>query len=79
MAVIANGYACDACGDEYGWLPGSRYGDLCMNCVKARARAAMDGRCHCGRKAVPGSERGGNGRRSWIPCERCLGTIRQTG
>ena len=58
-------------------------GKPCMNCIKARQRAAQDGRCHCGRKAIPGEERstgGINGRsgRRWIPCERCLGTIRQT-
>ena len=66
---------CPVCGG-----PGF-FGDICMDCVKSRQRAAQDGRCHCGRKAIPGPERGGKprGMRKWIPCERCLGTIRQTG
>lgn len=65
-------------------------GKPCMACIKARHRAAMDGRCHCGRAKIPGEVKsvGGyavlvdgkkvrRGGRSWIPCERCLGTIKQ--
>jgi len=67
-----------------GWVP--------MSWVRARAvTASSNGRCFCGHDAIPGPERrtGGytvvvdgerheRGGRSWIPCERCLGTIRQT-
>lgn len=67
-------------------------GELPMAWVRARAASvAHNGRCVCGRLAIPGPERrtGGyvvvvdgerraRGGRSWVPCERCLGTIRQT-
>ena len=43
---------------------------------RARARAAMDGRCHCGRHKDPGEVRS-IGSRSWLPCQRCLGSIKQ--
>jgi hypothetical protein len=66
---------CPVCGG-----PGF-FGDICMGCVKSRARAAQDGRCHCGNKRIPGEEKApfGPRGRKWIPCERCLGTIKQTG
>ncbi len=64
-------FACTVCGQACGFL-----NDPCMACIRARARAAMTGRCPCGRKAIPGIERAVGSRR-WIPCNRCLGTIRQ--
>jgi hypothetical protein len=54
------------------------FGEICMGCVRSRARSAMDHRCHCGAKKIPGAERNNGLGRRWIPCERCLGTIRQT-
>lgn len=47
-----------------------------MATVKARHRAAMNGQCHCGRLRDPGDMRR-IASRSWIPCQRCLGTIKQ--
>lgn len=61
-------------------------GPVCLECCAARARAAMDHRCHCGNRRRPGEAltAGGitingvrRGVRSWVPCRRCLGTIRQ--
>lgn len=51
-------------------------GGPCMRCVRARARSAMDHRCHCGNQRIPGGVRS-VGSRSWVPCDRCLGTIGQ--
>jgi hypothetical protein len=65
---------CEGCGEGFicfDPLP------VCFDCVKARHRAAVKRKCACGRKAVPLPEVGGRGRR-FIPCRRCLGTIRQT-
>lgn len=81
-AKVANGLGtCEVCGG-----PGDMFtmtqGGPCMSCVRARANTAQNGgKCRCGRKAIPGPEAGGGrpGARSWIPCERCLGVIRQTG
>lgn len=62
--------------------PGYGMGDICMGCVRARAKTATTGRgkCSCGSKKIPGPEVSVGGRygRAWIPCERCLGSIRQT-
>lgn len=43
---------------------------------RARHRAALDHRCHCGKLRDPGTKLR-IGSRSWIPCHRCLGTITQ--
>lgn len=51
--------------------------DVCLDCTKARARAAFTHRCACGRKARPTDVKGTPGRRQWIACFRCLGSIRQ--
>lgn len=53
--------------------------------IKARHRAAVNrGRCVCGSKREPGPKTGPvfliNGRdigRKFIPCRRCLGTIKE--
>lgn len=52
-------------------------GGPCMNCVRSRAAAAQDGRCHCGRKAIPDPEIHRVYSRTWQSCLRCLGTIKQ--
>lgn len=86
---------CDGCGKSLNPLQAvmsqTRSGDnVCMNCVKARHRAAMDNTCKCGRQAVPEApvtvggykvrvdgEVKNAGGRTFIPCKRCLGTIKQ--
>jgi len=66
---------CEGCGKPLG--PMDVGYTVCFECTKARAKTACTGgRCHCGRKARPGSPRRVYSR-SWIPCHRCLGTIRQ--
>ena len=65
-------FTCTVCGKPCGFL-----NDPCMACVRVRARAATTGgRCRCGRDAIPGATRKVYSR-SWIPCDRCLGTIKQ--
>lgn len=69
---------CSVCGEWGGLMVLD--GKPCLECCKARQRAAHSGRCQCGRRARPEAELapfGARGRR-WIPCGRCLGTIRQT-
>lgn len=86
IVQTASGPTCSICGKPRGLM-----GDPCMKCIQSRAKAAQDGKCHCGNQAIPGEEisAGGykvrvdgevrnRGGRSWIPCQRCLGTIRQT-
>lgn len=49
-----------------------------MATCRARQKAAMDGRCHCGKLRHPASKPKSNGMgRTWISCERCFGTIKQ--
>jgi hypothetical protein len=70
---------CEGCGGEmYSFI----WPHVCMSCVKARHRSVVArGRCVCGRKRRPMPEVGNGlkrlGARRWIPCGRCLGTIRQ--
>lgn len=52
------------------------FGEISLDVVRARHRAAMTHRCGCRSKALP-SELKRVGSRSWISCNRCLGTIRQ--
>lgn len=57
-------------------------GPIHTSCVHARARAAQsNNRCRCGGARRPGEVLAPFGRRGrrWIPCLRCLGTIRQVG
>ena len=50
---------------------------VCMGCTKARHRAVLNrGKCGCGSKKVPG-DIARTGSRSWVPCNRCLGSIKQ--
>lgn len=48
-----------------------------LETCRARQRAAMDGRCHCGRKRDPDERVRQAGSRRWIVCQRCFGTIKQ--
>ncbi len=52
------------------------YNGVCMECTKARAKAAGGGGCKCGNKKVPTDVKK-SGSRSWISCHRCLGQIKQ--
>ena len=71
---------CEGCGSKFINVFDSK--PVCMECVKARAKTACsNGRCKCGAKKVPGEPAGpGVGKRSgrvFIPCKRCLGSIKQ--
>jgi hypothetical protein len=66
---------CDGCGNvTFAWT------NPCMPCVKARAHVATRGRgrCSCPKRLrrETGIKSNGLGR-TWISCERCLGTVRQ--
>lgn len=61
--------ACSGCGAPVIFDP-------CLACVRVRQKAAFSGRCACGRRARPGDVLT-HFSRSWVPCLRCLGTIRQ--
>jgi len=47
-----------------------------LETVKARHKAALSGRCHCGKKKDPTEVQKAYSR-TWISCRRCLGTIKQ--
>jgi hypothetical protein len=66
---------CEGCDRRLGALEALHW-SVCLDCTKARARTATTHRCGCGRSARPGSTQR-IGSRSWVPCRRCLGTIRQ--
>ena len=69
MNFNSNG-TCEVCGGPSFWSP-------CMDCVRARARSATTGhRCVCGRKRIESAVKR-VGSRTWISCERCLGTVKQ--
>lgn len=64
-----NGYV-DKYGNETPFGPS-------MAVVKARARTVANrGRCSCGKLRDPGEVKR-VGSRSWLPCLRCLGSIKQ--
>ena len=67
---------CEGCGDSFRNFLDQH--PVCMDCVRARHRAATTtrGGCKCGRKARPTEEKAVGSRR-WISCFRCLGQIRQ--
>lgn len=69
---------CEGCAQRI-ITPGERAmgWEVCLDCTKARARAAFTRRCTCGRRARPTGVKGRPGARQWVACERCLGTIRQ--
>jgi len=67
---------CQGCACTLGAYEAARWG-VCMECTRARARACgASGRCMCGRKRIEG-EALRVGSRSWVPCKRCLGSVRQ--
>ena len=52
-------------------------GGPCMDCVRARAASvAANGRCRCP-KAKQQPRTVTTRSRSWVACDRCLGSIRQ--
>lgn len=66
---------CDGCGRQLE-RDEAQHWTACLDCTRARMRSAMSGRCTCGTHKIPGDVcRVGS--RSWIPCRRCLGSIRQ--
>jgi hypothetical protein len=69
-AVRAATVPCSGCGEPI-W----KWADPCMPCVRARARAAFTHRCSCGRKRRERTV--SNGSRTWVSCDRCLGSVRQ--
>ena len=52
------------------------FGEVAFEVIRARHRAAVTGRCGCGRKHIE-SDVHRVGSRTWVSCLRCLGTIRQ--
>jgi len=60
---------CEGCGKPSRW-------DVCLACIRVRARAAHTKRCECGSARRPrGPHRSGS--RRWVSCGRCLGVITQ--
>ena len=53
------------------------FGEISLEVVRARHRAALDGRCHCGSKRIPHPAILRMGSRTWRSCDRCFGTIEQ--
>lgn len=50
---------------------------ICMGCVMARAKTATTGgRCRCP-KTLKNPRTVTTRSRSWVACDRCLGTIKQ--
>jgi hypothetical protein len=67
--------SCEGCGRGLSTLEG-RWA-VCLDCTRARHRAVIArGKCRCGKKAREGDVVS-QGPRSWIPCRRCLGAIRE--
>jgi len=50
---------------------------VCMDCTRARQRAAMSHKCVCGPKKVRLSPLHRIGSRTWVSCLRCLGQVAQ--
>ena len=61
---------------EHPAIERNAFGEIALEVVKARHRAALTHRCTCGRKCLE-SEVHEVGSRRWITCHRCLGTVRQ--
>jgi hypothetical protein len=66
-------HQCDGCNSPLGPLD-IEY-SVCMPCTCARHRAVLKRRCCCGRLRRP--RRVSTGSRTWIACDRCLGTVKQ--
>jgi hypothetical protein len=63
---------CEVCNTEYAWLSGQP----CLDCVKARHRAAISHKCSCPKRLKqPITHKVYS--RVWIACKRCFGTIKQ--
>lgn len=75
-ATARDAHACDGCGRGLSPIEAVRW-RVCMDCTRARHRAVIArGKCKCGGKRREG-EVVTQGPRSWIPCRRCLGAIRE--
>ena len=76
MAETGQSYTCEGCGCALGVVEAVNWG-VCLDCTRARARAVgSGGRCSCGPKRR--RERVvKTAIRSWMACDRCLGTVRQ--
>ena len=71
---------CEGCGCELNPVTILMCGKgpmVCLDCVKARAKAAFGGRCTCGKKRNENPTLHKIGSRMWHTCDRCLGTTRQ--
>jgi hypothetical protein len=67
---------CEGCGTHLNPVEALQWG-VCMDCTRARHATAVNGnRCRCGQKAINGGI-ARIGSRSWIPCSRCLGVMKQ--
>lgn len=62
---------CPVCSRPTMWADGKP----CLACCQARAVAATDHRCHC-TTPLRQPRTVTTPHRSWIVCDRCLGTIR---
>jgi len=63
---------CSACQDTL-VIPSH---DPCFDCIKARHKAALTHKCSCP-KRLKRPRTVTNKIRTWVSCDRCLGTIRQ--
>jgi hypothetical protein len=67
---------CQFCGKPAG-MGADADNPMCLDCVSSRAKAAMDGRCHCPKSLRRESDVHTHFSRKWTTCGRCLGTVRQ--
>lgn len=75
-SIRRNPSSCDGCGRPLNPVEATRW-SVCMDCTRARAATvARRGKCACRSKARAGDVVR-TGSRSFVPCRRCLGTIRQ--
>jgi hypothetical protein len=65
---------CKDCGQDGGLLALS---GPCLDCARARQKAAMSGRCSCPKRLRRESKVKRVGSRSWVGCDRCFGSVRQ--
>lgn len=63
---------CEGCDSEMLFSPGLH--DICWDCVKARHRGVVNGKCTCGKKAKPVEIMQAGAKR--MKCRRCLAGIR---
>lgn len=70
VSTEAEKMKCSACGID-------SWHDICLSCVRARARVACGSkRCSCP-KALKRERVIKTASRSWVACDRCLGSVRQ--